>query len=60
MHREFCALFEGFTSGFLEARGVSEAAFGKALRAAMLDREGKPSEGNSEGSGSKMNSAVKS
>lgn len=32
LHREFCGLFEGFTSGFLEARGVSEAEFGKGTR----------------------------
>ena len=39
LHREFCALFEGFTEGFLKQHGVSEASFQQALQAAMRDRE---------------------
>ena len=38
LHREFCALFEGFTGEFLDSRGVSEEAFGVALTAAMAER----------------------
>ena len=38
LHREFCALFEGFTGEFLDSRGVSEEAFGEALTAAMAER----------------------
>ena len=40
LHREFCALFEGFTGEFLDSRGVSEEAFGEALTAAMAERCG--------------------
>ena len=40
LHREFCALFEGFTGEFLDSRGVSEEAFGVALTAAMAERCG--------------------
>ena len=39
LHREFCALFEGFTEGFLKQHGVSEASFQQALQAALRDRE---------------------
>jgi hypothetical protein len=52
LHREFCAMFEGFTNEFLQARGVSEADFGEAMSEAISQREGKISEGDTDGGGS--------
>ena len=49
LHREFCGLFDRMANGFLEARGVEEQELGEALCAALAEREGKPSEGNSDG-----------
>ena len=49
LHREFCGLFDSMANGFLEARGVEEQELGEALQAAIAEREGKPCEGNSDG-----------
>lgn len=50
--RRLCLSQEGYTSQFLEERGISEQAFYTELQAALRDRQGKPSEGNSESGGS--------
>ena len=59
LHREFCALFEGFTARFLQERCVSEDELFAALQVALADLAHKPAEGNTSESGSSVSEIMR-